>query len=93
MVSHHKEVDQTVKTQHFPANKTFTGLPSNASIQTSMRNENSESEPKGADDDCIAYIPILDIVKLEISYYRTTYAMFMCMQTDLYCKCLLKQVK
>ena len=46
MVSHNKEVDQTVKTQHFPVNKTLIGLPSKASIQTSIWNENSESKPK-----------------------------------------------
>ena len=63
MVSNNKEVDQTMKTQHFPANKTLTGLPSNASIQTSIWNENFESEPKGAEHDCIAYILILDIVE------------------------------
>ena len=32
MVSRKKEADQTVKTQHFPAGKTLTGLPSNANI-------------------------------------------------------------
>ena len=32
MVSHNKETDQTVKTQTFPAGKTFTGIPSNANI-------------------------------------------------------------
>ena len=31
-VSHNKEADQTVKTQHFPADKILTGLPSNANI-------------------------------------------------------------
>ena len=46
MISHNKEVDQTVKMQHFPANKTLIGLPSNASIQTLIWNKNSESEPK-----------------------------------------------
>ena len=33
MVSHSKDADQTVKTQHFPAGKTLTGLPSNAHIK------------------------------------------------------------
>ena len=32
MVSHNKEADQTVKTQHFPEGKTLTGLPSNTNI-------------------------------------------------------------
>ena len=32
MASHNKEADQTVKMQHFPADKTLTGLPSNAYI-------------------------------------------------------------
>ena len=32
MVSHNKEADQTVKTQHFLAGKILTGLPSNANI-------------------------------------------------------------
>ena len=56
MVSHYKEADQTVKTQNFPAGKTFTGIPSNANIQTSILNKNSESEQKGEDHGCIAYI-------------------------------------
>ena len=46
MVSHNKEADQTVKTQHFPADKTLTGLPSNAKTYTSISNKNTESEPK-----------------------------------------------
>ena len=32
MVSHNKEADQTVKTQNYPAGKTFTGIPTNANI-------------------------------------------------------------
>ena len=32
MVSHNKEADQIVKTQNFPAGKTFTGIRSNANI-------------------------------------------------------------
>ena len=32
MVSHNKEADQTVKTQNFPAGKTYTGIRSNANI-------------------------------------------------------------
>ena len=46
MVSHIKEADQTMKTQNFLAGKTFTGIPSNTNIQTSISNKNSESEQK-----------------------------------------------
>ena len=46
MVSHNKEADQTLKTQNFPAGKTFTGIPSNANIYTSISNKNSENEQK-----------------------------------------------
>ena len=41
-VSHNKEADQTVKTQHFLAGKTLISLPSNANIQTSISNKNYE---------------------------------------------------
>ena len=32
MVSHNKEADQTLKTQHFPAGETLSVLPSNANM-------------------------------------------------------------
>ena len=65
MVSHNKEADQTVKTQHFPAGKTLTGLPSNANIHvyTSTSNKTLKAKKKGEDHGCIAYIPILDIIE------------------------------
>ena len=95
MVSHNKEADQTVKTQHFLAGKTLTGIPSNANIKTSISNKNSGSEQKREDHGCIAYIPILDIVETRDMIQRTTYAMFrgMDMQADLYYNRLLKPVK
>ena len=62
MVSHNKEVDQTVKTQHFPIDKTLTGLPSNANIDFSFdKKKTPKANQKGADYDCI--VPILDIVE------------------------------
>ena len=63
MVSHNKEPDQTVITQHFPACNQLTGLPSNANIKTSISNKNSEGKQKAEDYGCTAYIPILDIVE------------------------------
>ena len=42
---------------------TLTGLPCNANVLTSTSNKNSESEQKGEDHECIAYITILDIVE------------------------------
>ena len=63
MVSHNKDADQSVKTQNFPAGKTLTGIPSNENIKTLISNKNSESEHKGEDHGCIAYIPIFDKVE------------------------------
>ena len=50
--------------QHFPAGKTLIGLPCNANIYTSISRKNAlKANKKGKEHDCIAYIPILDVVE------------------------------
>ena len=62
MVSHNKEADQSVKTQCFLADIKLA-FPAMQMYRLQFRIKTLKANQKGAGHDCIAYIPILDIVE------------------------------
>ena len=83
MVSHNKEADQTVQTQHFPTGKTKLACTAKQihvyRLQFGIKN--LKENKKGADHGSIAYIPILDVIETTCRYIILSNNIMQCSET------------